>query len=114
MAFLANRIGGLVRGRPDLAAKMPGGIVPVLRTLNFDVVSVTNEVAWAARAREHLALYRKNEDLVSIGAYQKGGNSALDQAIALHEPLAKFSRQAVHEHTARAQSYLNLKQIVAP
>lgn len=48
MAFLANRIGGLVRGRPDLAAKMPGGIVPVLRTLNFDVVSVTNEVAWAA------------------------------------------------------------------
>ena len=48
MAFLANRIGGLVRGRPELAAKMPGGIVPVLRTLNFDVVSVTNEVAWAA------------------------------------------------------------------
>jgi predicted TIM-barrel fold metal-dependent hydrolase len=38
----------LVRGRRELAAQMPGGIVPVLRTLNFDVVSVTNEVAWAA------------------------------------------------------------------
>jgi flagellum-specific ATP synthase len=77
-------------------------------------VCTPDEVAWAARAREHLAVYRKNEDLVSIGAYQKGGNSALDQAIALHEPLAKFARQAVHEHTPRAQSYAHLKQIVAP
>jgi predicted TIM-barrel fold metal-dependent hydrolase len=48
MAFLANRIGGLIRGRAELAQKFPGGILPVLRGLNFDVVSVTNEIAWAA------------------------------------------------------------------
>ena len=48
MPFLANRIGGLVRGRPELAAQLPGGIVPALRKLHFDIVSVTNEPAWAA------------------------------------------------------------------
>jgi len=48
MPFLANRIGGLVRGSKELAAKLPNGIVPVLRKLNFDVVSVTNKPAWAA------------------------------------------------------------------
>jgi flagellum-specific ATP synthase len=80
--------------------------------LTRDVCS-PEEVAVQAKAREHLALYRKNEDLVSIGAYTKGANPALDQAIALHEPLKTFLRQSVHEHTARAQTFANLKKIVA-
>ena len=67
----------------------------------------------AARAREQLALYRKNEDLIAIGAYQKGANSALDRAIALHEPLRNFLRQSVEEHTPRAQSFQNLQKILA-
>jgi len=76
-------------------------------------ICTSEEVALAAKAREHLALYRKNEDLVSIGAYQKGANAALDQAIALHDPLGKFTRQSVQDHTGRAQTFANLKQIVA-
>ena len=76
-------------------------------------VCTPDEVALAGKAREHLALYRKNEDLVSIGAYQKGANSALDRAITLHEPLRAFLRQSVHEHTARTESFANLKKIIA-
>jgi flagellum-specific ATP synthase len=76
-------------------------------------VCTKEEVAVIGRAREQLALYRKNEDLISIGAYQKGANAALDRAIALHEPLKNFLRQPVEEHTPRSQSFLNLKQIVA-
>jgi len=75
-------------------------------------VCTPEEIALAGRAREHLALYRKNEDLISIGAYQKGANVALDHAVALHEPLRNFLRQATHEHTARAQTFANLKQIL--
>jgi flagellum-specific ATP synthase len=75
-------------------------------------VCTTDEVAIAARAREQLALYRKNEDIVSIGAYQKGANPALDRAIALHDPLRNFLRQSVQEHTPRAQSFAALKQIL--
>jgi predicted TIM-barrel fold metal-dependent hydrolase len=48
MPFLANRIGGLIRGKKELREALPNGIVPVLRKLNFDVVSVTNEAAWKA------------------------------------------------------------------
>ncbi len=79
--------------------------------LTRDICTV-EEVALAAKAREHLALYRKNEDLISIGAYQKGANAALDQAIALHDPLGKFARQSVNDHTARVQLFTQLKQIV--
>ena len=79
--------------------------------LTRDVCSPA-EVELAGKAREQLALYRKNEDLISIGAYQKGANPALDQAIALHEPLRKFLRQGTHEHTARPQTFTHLKQIL--
>ncbi len=77
-------------------------------------ICTSEEIALAAGAREQLALYRKNEDLISIGAYQKGANAALDRAISLHTPLGEFSRQSVHEHTARAQSYAHLKKILVP
>jgi flagellum-specific ATP synthase len=77
-------------------------------------VCTPGELEAAARAREHLALYRKNEDLVSIGAYQKGANAALDQAIALQDPLRQFLRQDVHELTSRAESFTQLKKIIAP
>ncbi|MBA4137684.1 MAG: EscN/YscN/HrcN family type III secretion system ATPase [Opitutus sp.] len=81
--------------------------------LTRDVCSA-EQVELAAKAREHLALYRKNEDLISIGAYNKGANAALDHAIALHDPLRKFLRQDVHEHTPRAESFNLLKKILVP
>ncbi|HVU25878.1 MAG TPA: FliI/YscN family ATPase [Opitutus sp.] len=70
------------------------------------------ELALQARAREHLATYRKNEDLIGVGAWQKGANPALDQAVALHEPLRAFLRQGTHELSPRADSYAALGRIV--
>ena len=79
--------------------------------LTRDVCS-TDEVALAGKAREHIALYRKNEDLVSIGAYAKGSNAALDQAITLHEPLRQFLCQTTHESTERSQTFAQLKKVI--
>lgn len=75
-------------------------------------VCTPDEVALAGRAREHLALYRKNEDLISVGAYQKGTNPALDEAILRQEPLRQFLKQPVGEHTARDKTFSHLKRIL--
>ncbi|OYU99458.1 MAG: EscN/YscN/HrcN family type III secretion system ATPase, partial [Verrucomicrobiales bacterium VVV1] len=75
-------------------------------------VCTPEEVVLAGRAREQLALYRKNEDLISIGAYTKGANAALDQAVTLHEPLKKFLRQSVSEHMSRQQTFQTLKSLL--
>jgi flagellum-specific ATP synthase len=80
--------------------------------LSRDICTL-DELELVGRAREHLALYRKNEDLIAIGAYQKGANAALDQAIALHEPLRKFLRQGVDERIPRAESFAHLRKILA-
>ena len=76
-------------------------------------ICTAEEIALAGRAREHLALYRKNEDLIVIGAHQKGANAALDQAVAMHDPLRGFLRQGVYDHTPRPQSFAQLKKILS-
>jgi flagellum-specific ATP synthase len=66
-----------------------------------------------AAAREHLAVYRRNQDLISIGAYPAGSNPVIDQAIALHEPLNRFLRQGVSDGFDTAQSWSLLSQTLS-
>ena len=66
-----------------------------------------------AAAREHLAVYRRNQDLINIGAYPAGSNPAIDQAIALHEPLTRFLRQGVNEGFTAAQSWTSLAKTLS-
>src|SRR5258708_39731133 len=47
------------------------------------------------RAREAMAIYRKNQDLINIGAYPAGSNPVIDQAIQLQGSLGTFLRQPV-------------------
>lgn len=64
------------------------------------------------RARDLLALYRRNEDLISIGAYVRQSNAAIDRAIDKHEPLRRFLRQTIEEKFSRASSFGKLREIM--
>lgn len=81
--------------------------------LNRDLLS-NDQQALTAVAREHLASYRKNQDLINIGAYAAGTNPAMDRAIALHEPLNRFLRQNVNEGFTTAQSWSLLGETLTP
>jgi flagellum-specific ATP synthase len=80
--------------------------------LNRDLLQPP-QLELTAAAREHLATYRKNQDLINIGAYPAGSNPAIDHAIALHEPLNRFLRQSITEGFNSAQSWSLLKQILS-
>jgi flagellum-specific ATP synthase len=49
------------------------------------------------KLRAALAAYREKEDLISIGAYQRGTDPVLDSAIALKDQIDAFLRQRVDE-----------------
>ena len=80
--------------------------------LNRDLLQPP-QLELTAAAREHLAVYRKNQDLINIGAYPAGSNPAIDHAIALHEPLNHFLRQRVSEGFTNAQSWSELQQTLS-
>lgn len=67
----------------------------------------------AGHAREALAVYRQNRDLIHLGAYPAGSSAAIDRAIRLHAPLKSFLTQPVHEGVAPAQSWSLLANVLA-
>jgi flagellum-specific ATP synthase len=66
-----------------------------------------------SRARGAMATYRKNQDLINIGAYPAGTNPAIDFSIQLNEPMNAFLRQAVDEGRALPESWSMLEQTMA-
>ena len=66
------------------------------------------------RAREDLAVYRKNQDLITIGAYVTGSNPIIDQSIRLQGPLMGFLRQSVNESKIISDSWQLLNDVLKP
>lgn len=60
-----------------------------------------------------LAVYRKSEDLINIGAYAKGSDPEVDTAIKRREPMQKFLQQAIEEKADPAKLEPMLRGIQA-
>ena len=63
-------------------------------------------------ARDLFATYRKNEDLVNIGAYAKGTNPKVDRAIERQPALMQFLRQGIAEKWPRERSLTELQKLL--
>ena len=75
---------------------------------------VTPELAIAGqRLRAALAVLREKEDLVAIGAYQPGSDSALDTALAHRGSIEGFLRQSVGERSTPEQADMQLLELAA-
>jgi flagellum-specific ATP synthase len=64
------------------------------------------------RGRQVMATYADMEELIRLGAYRAGSSAEVDEAIALHEPLESFLRQAKDEVTSLNEGYRQLEQIL--
>ena len=64
------------------------------------------------RGRQVMATYSDMEELIRLGAYRAGSSPEVDEAIALHEPLEGFLRQAKDEKSSLGEAYRQLAQIL--
>lgn len=81
----------------DLATQNHYPAIDVLESVSRlarDLTS-TEQQELSGHGRESMAIYRRNQDLINIGAYPMGSNPGIDQAIHLHEPLKSYLRQPV-------------------
>jgi flagellum-specific ATP synthase len=67
----------------------------------------------AAQARELMAIYRKNQDLINIGAYPAGSSPPIDLAIHCQEAFREFLRQGIKEVSTANQSWELLAKTLA-
>lgn len=100
----------------ELATRNHYPAIDVLESVSRLVrdLSSTDQLELAGRAREALAVYRKNQDLIAIGAYTPGSQKDIDEAIRLHGPLHSFLRQKVHEGFDASTSWDLLRAALVP
>lgn len=97
-----------------LAARNHYPAIDVLVSASRCMSDVTDKAhrADAGAIRELLAAYRKAEDLINIGAYQKGANPTIDRAMAQIEAIDGLLRQAVDERVPPEKALAHMRGIV--
>jgi len=90
--------------------------VDVLKSISRlqNQLQTPEEKAIAIRARRLMALYSNMEELVRIGAYAKGADAEVDEAVRLWPQLEAFLAQDVHDVSNPDQAYAQLRDILAP
>ena len=97
----------------DLAHKNHYPAVDVLGSISRVMNSVTTREHKdaAGSLRNLLASYRKNEDLINIGAYSRGSDPSTDKAIALKDKIDEFLIQDVDDKTPYEETVQRLIEI---
>jgi len=74
----------------------------------IDIVP-TEQIHLARRFKQLYSIYQQNQDLISIGAYRRGSDPAIDEAIDKQPQLANFLMQSMAESYSVEQSLEGLK-----
>lgn len=96
-----------------LAAKNHFPAIDVLPSISrlFSTLAIPEQKQLSAKLRDLMATYNDAEDLIQIGAYTKGSNPNIDQAIQFQPAILAFLRQAVAEGSSYQATLLGMGRI---
>ena len=98
----------------DIAERGRFPAVNVLRSISRTMPGCNSEAEnnIVGRARRYLAAYENMAEMIRLGAYRKGSNAEVDEAMNYYAPLEEFLRQNKDESTNLSASYARLAQIL--
>jgi flagellum-specific ATP synthase len=115
---IADAARAILDGHILLSRKVAdSGLYPAI-DVESSVSRVVQDIAddtWRGRIRQLkqlVAAYSANRDLIAIGAYQRGGDPATDQALALWPQITDFLSQDVHQAASLDASQQALAELV--
>src|SRR3989339_2223252 len=99
----------------DLASQGHYPSIEVMGSVSRCMTDVVpkEQVLVARKFLEVMATYRRSEDLINIGAYAKGSNPKIDNAIVMIDRLNGYLKQQVEEKVSFAESAQQLAAIFA-
>jgi flagellum-specific ATP synthase len=88
--------------------------INILRSISRTMPGCNNEdeSALVARARGYLATYEDMAELIRLGAYRKGSDAKVDEAIAYYPAIEQFLTQKKGERADLASGYAGLAQVL--
>jgi flagellum-specific ATP synthase len=116
---IADSVRSILDGHIVLSRELAAGnhypaieVLESVSRLNRELLN-TDQLDLVSRSREHLAVYRKNRDLIQIGAYPTGTNPVIDEAIRMEEQLNQFLRQPVSTTSSLEESWGGLARALS-
>ncbi len=115
---VSDTVRGILDGHIILSRKIGAlGHYPAIDVLDsvsrvMRDISDKGHIKAASRLRQLLATYRQAEDLINVGAYQRGSSPEIDKAIELMPKINNFLRQDVDELTVLEDSIDHLVAIM--
>ena len=106
---IADTVRGILDGHIVLSRKVAARNHYPAIDVNVSVSRLMKEIATpehnklAGMLRNHLATYEKNEDLINIGAYVRGSNPKVDEAMLVIDGINQFLQQGINEHFTMEQ-----------
>ncbi|PKM06136.1 MAG: flagellar protein export ATPase FliI [Gammaproteobacteria bacterium HGW-Gammaproteobacteria-4] len=79
----------------------------------MDAIVPRQHLQSAQRLRQLYSAYRQQRDLIAVGAYQKGSDPRVDEAIARWPEISAFLQQSVDQRAGLAASVKELDQVLA-
>jgi flagellum-specific ATP synthase len=100
----------------DLASQGHYPSIEVMGSVSRCMTDVVpkEQVRTAHKFLEVMSTYRRAEDLINIGAYAKGSNPKIDNAIVMIDRLNGYLKQQVEEKVSFAESARQLAAIFTP
>jgi flagellum-specific ATP synthase len=72
----------------------------------------SQQLQQAQQFKQLYATYRQNQDLISVGAYSRGSDALIDEAIAIYPALKQLLTQGMDEAVNWQQSTQRLQQVI--
>jgi flagellum-specific ATP synthase len=76
-------------------------------------ISTPAQMQIARQFRQTLSTYQQNRDLIAVGAYQRGSDPRIDNAVTLWPRMQKFLQQDIRERADFAASLTALQTVLA-
>jgi flagellum-specific ATP synthase len=76
-------------------------------------IATAPQIQVARQFRQTLSTYQQHRDLIAIGAYQRGSDPRVDNAVTLWPRMQKFLQQDMHERVDFAASLTALRAVLA-
>jgi len=116
---ISDTVRGIIDGHIILSRKIAArnhypaiDILGSVSRLMYDIAD-REQSSDASKLRNILSTYESNYDLISIGAYKKGANPALDAAIAKIDKINAFLQQKVDETFEYDETWQLMKEAIA-
>ena len=110
---LRSILDGHINLTRDLSTQNHYPAIDVLSSISrvMDDIIDSEHRQYANKLKETLAIYRKAEDLINIGAYVAGSNPKIDYAIEMIEKINRYLKQEIDETTPFDESISQLAQL---